>query len=161
VSELVEYLFNELLSRSDGSRMHSEEFDAKANRSAFSGYHRYDNFTACEGTCNPDAVVFQLNMQPAPGTRDGNNTTILILGTVSHDSDSQGTMNTTQEGSHRLAPGRVWRFREDRDGVVGIRTIGIGWGIFPKVNEITAPYLWRSQDRSIFERANRCGASRC
>ena len=160
-SALYGYLYNEVMSQKNGSRMHSEEFEALKDRSFFRGYHRYDNWTPCEGSCDKESVLFQLNEQPAPGIRIGNQTSIRGLGIVTHDSDSQGTLNTTSDGKHALAPGLVARVLEGRDGVLGIRSIGIGWGIFPSINESSAPSLWRAQDKAIFERANRCGTAKC
>jgi RHS repeat-associated protein len=154
------YLFNELLSRSDGRRLHSVHFENLENRSLGSGFHMYENWTPCNGGCDPDAINFQLHQRPAMFRDDSaGRTDIPGIGPVESYKDSRGVLNVTLDG-HRLQPGIVARGYEVRNGVGGIATLGYGWGSYPAVNERLSG-IWSSQDRVVFDRANSCGARKC
>jgi hypothetical protein len=138
--------------------MHEE---LRQTRDPLRGFHKYDIWSPCEGTCDVDALRYQLSVQPAPGNRIGDQTDIPVLGRVRHYEWVDGVQNVTVEGEHRLAPGLVTRTIETRNGVFGISTYGMGWGILPAANEAAAKVLWQSQDRQIFQRAKTCGATKC
>jgi hypothetical protein len=160
VSGLLEYLFNEMLTRPDGRPLHSVHWENLENRGAFSGFHIYENWSPCPGPCDATTINAQLHIRPAMFTDDVNGVTdIPGIGPVRTDKDSKGILNTTLDG-HRLKPGIVHRGYEERGGVGGIYTLGFGWGRLPWLNE-NNNWLWRRTDQIIFDRAKRCGTSKC
>jgi hypothetical protein len=132
--------------------------EARATRSWWKGFHEYDVWSPCPlPNCTEAEVKAALSKMPALGTRVGDQTDIPGLGTVRHIEDSSGVLNITVEGQHLLSPGAVGRHVVTRDGVVGIQTYGVGWGVVPALNERAAKTFWQGVDSLVF---NGAGAAR-
>ena len=136
-------------------------------RNWFSGDHRYENFTPVRTLTtheqdNPAPILQQayqsLRNHAAPGAHgmevteeeSGTDLAVTFLGTVNSvaDNESLSLINTTQE-DHMLHPGTVHRQVIQRDNVIGIRSIGLGNGLFPTFNTWFTPVVWRPVDNQI------------
>ncbi|MDW6020251.1 hypothetical protein SAZ10_00580 [Mesorhizobium sp. BAC0120] len=102
-------------------------------------YHAYNPIVPAYGNITPRQVFDALVSEaPTPFTgnaaKNGEFTTIpLGLGTVIHsvDDDSLTLGNITVPGLHALYPGVVSRRVVERDGNIGVETIGVGSGLDP------------------------------
>ncbi|WP_338395542.1 hypothetical protein [Fulvitalea axinellae] len=136
-------------------------------KAQFSGKHQYEHFSALrelskEELQNPKGVLYKaytaLRHHAAPGAHgievseepEGTDLPVSALGDVNSVADpaSRSVTNSTRP-NHFLHPGAVNRQVVIQGKTLGIRTVGIGKGAFPKMNSWLAPVVWNPVDKQI------------